>query len=158
MSYEQLLYKSEKENIIVEEVTLPYTTKGLSGTLGDVQLAWIDKNLTSIEKKCILAEEIGHIKTSCGNILDQKDSGNRSQERRARKWAAENILPLSSLVEGWKNGCSNIYELADFLEVSEEFLLESLQLYTEKYGISYETNEYIVFFEPLNVVRKEDCE
>lgn len=154
MSYEKLLYKSEEENIIVEEVSMPYRTKGLSGVIGDTKLAWIDKDLTSIEKKCVLAEEIGHIKTSCGNILDQSSISNRKQERRARKWATENTLPLASLVDGWKNGCTSYYELAEFLEVSEEFLLESLQLYSEKYGIRIEVDEYIVLFEPLNVVKK----
>ncbi|MFQ9811247.1 MAG: hypothetical protein ACLRYB_18370 [Segatella copri] len=34
--------------------------------------AWINKDMKSNRKYCILAEEIGHYETSVGNILDQE--------------------------------------------------------------------------------------
>lgn len=41
----------------------------------------IKKDMTSNEKACILAEEIGHFKKTVGNILDQSIIGNKNKKK-----------------------------------------------------------------------------
>ena len=40
----------------------------------------IKKKLTEKEKKCAMAEELGHYCTECGNILDQSSVASKKQE------------------------------------------------------------------------------
>lgn len=61
------------------------------------------------------------------------------------------LVTIEKIIEAYKIGCRNRFELAEFLEVTEEFLEEALQHYKEKYGLYYKINNYIVYFEPLVV-------
>lgn len=75
--YEKLLCEAEKENIEVVYMPLKGRIKGL---YCDKVIA-INKNIeTTAEKTCVLAEELGHYYTSCGNIIDTSDTNNRKQE------------------------------------------------------------------------------
>lgn len=120
--YEQLL--SEYDEVVeVEERNIP--TEGLycDGYI------WIKKDMTSTRKACILAEELGHHMTSVGNILDQKDIGNRKQEHKARKWAFERLVPLQDIERAVKHGHRDPWDMAEYLGVDERFLREALKHY-----------------------------
>ena len=75
MTYEELLIESESQNLIVKEKNLP----GYNGRIYKNRIA-ISKNLNMSEKKCVLAEELGHHHTSVGNILNMEDLSNRKQD------------------------------------------------------------------------------
>lgn len=115
----------------------------------------LDKSIDTLaEENCILAEELGHYITSYGNILSPSDTTAVKQEERARKWAYENLVTLDALYQAFKSGASNRYELADHLNITESFLDESLKYYISKYGQFYESETYILYFEPLGIFRK----
>ena len=80
------------------------------------------------------AEELGHYHMTSGDILDQDVVANRKQEHLARLWAYDKRVGLSGIILGYRKHCHNLHELADCLEVSEEFLKEALECYREKYG------------------------
>ena len=107
---------------------------------------------SSTEKACVLAEELGHHYTTVGNILDQSKTENRKQERRARLWAYKRAFDLIDLVSAYKYGCRNRYELAEYLEVTEEFLQEALDTYREEYGLYTKVDCYVICFEPLGIL------
>ena len=110
--------------------------------------------MTHTNRKCVLAEELGHHYTTVGNILDQSDTGNRKQEEQARIWAYDRLVGLTGIIDCYKAGCRTISEMADALEVTEEFLREALERYRQKYGIYTTIGHYIIYFEPyLTVVR-----
>jgi len=118
----------------------------IKGLYGD-NIIWLNQGLTpSAVKTCVLAEEMGHYHTSSGNILDQTKVGNLKQEKRARNWAYEKLIPLLSLVEASKEGVRNQYELAEFLEITEEFLEHAIDHYKEKYGLYVEWTSYLILF------------
>lgn len=106
---------------------------------------------TEAERACVLAEEIGHHATSSGNILDQSSAANRKQERTARVWAYNRLIGLSGIVDSYKAGCRNLYEIAEHLEVTETFLADALTCYKEKYGLYAQVDNYVIYFEPLGV-------
>lgn len=151
MTYEELQLQNEK--IPVKEMDLSEVV-GLKELYYNGNIA-IEKNLTSTEKACVLAEELGHHYTSVGDILDQQDVSNRKQELRARTWAFDECIGLIGIVNAFKVGCQSLYEMAEYLDVTEEFLKDALESYRRKYGICKEIDNYIVFFEPhLSVMRK----
>ena len=84
---------------------------------------------TDKEKACILAEELGHYYTTVGDILDQNDSNNRRQELIARKWAYEKILPIENILFAVQDGHTEIWDMAEYLDVDEKFLRDALKCY-----------------------------
>ena len=42
----------------------------------------------------------------------------------------------------------NLFETAEYLGVTEEFLNDSLTYYTNKYGVCTQVDNYVIFFQP----------
>lgn len=150
-SYEILLSEASENGLIVKEKPLKYN----NGRIKGFRVA-IRKDLsTSIEKACVLAEELGHHYTSYGNILDQSDTSNRKQELRARAWAYNKQIGLLGLIRAYEHGCRNRFEIAEYLEVTEEVLEECLIFYRNKYGMCTNVDNYVVYFIPNLVIMKK---
>ncbi len=152
--YERQLDIAEHENIIVFERYNMGDTR-FKGLYCDGTVA-LNKDLrTDNERCCVLAEELGHYYTASGNILDQSKAENRKQERAGRLWAYDKLIGLSGIIQGYRNHCQNLHELAECLGVTEEFLQDALDCYRQKYGIMTEIDGYIIMFEPsLAVIEK----
>lgn len=148
--YESLLIKAEQLGVRTIEEPMPITIKGLYSD----GVAWINKNIKlTADRACTLAEEIGHHETSAGDILDQSDLRNRQQEKTARTWAYKKLVPLHKIVQASKEGINTRYELAEFLNVTEEFLSEAIKRYQEIYGLSTCYEGSLITFSPLKVRR-----
>lgn len=76
--YEKLLDKAYKAGIDVDE-DFPFNGN-ISGLYVDGNIALSDKLDTSVEKGCIMVEELGHHYTTSGNITDMSKAENRKQE------------------------------------------------------------------------------
>jgi len=149
MQYSNLLHEAEHHGISIYEMPM---TQGIKGLYND-KIVWINKHLpTFTEKTCIVAEELGHYYTSVGNVLDQTKLSNRKQEKLARTWAYQKLIPLRLIVQAYKKGASNRYELAEFLGVTEGFLDSALERYREKYGTYAVVDGYTLCFDPLGIV------
>ena len=107
------------------------------------------------EKKCVLAEELGHHHTSVGNILNMEDLSNRKQERQARLWGYNKLIGLTGIIQAFRAGCHSRHETAEYLGVTEQFLQECIDCYTEKYGEYAKIDNYIIFFIPNLAVMEE---
>ena len=107
---------------------------------------------TETEKSCVLAEELGHYFTSAGNILDQTDIVNRKQEYRARLYGYNLQIGLRGIISAHTAGCRNLYEMADYLDVTEEYLKEALDCYQSKYGEYVKVDNYMIYFIPTLAV------
>jgi Zn-dependent peptidase ImmA (M78 family) len=149
--FDSLLQESPVPVIYVD---LPKPLKGLYvETRSGRHRILLDKRMNLVaEKACVLAEELGHYHTSAGNILDQRDIRNRKQERVARQWAYEKLVPLEKIIEAYHVHICNRYELAEFLGVTEPFLQKALDRYREKYGLYVTRGRYTIYFDPLGVV------
>lgn len=151
-SYEYLQEEARKDGVNV--IDYPFDSNRIRGLYCDGTVA-IRQNMTTVEKSCVLAEELGHHRMTVGNILDQNDVVNRKQEHLARLWAYDKMIGLSGIVHGFRSHCRNRHELADCLHVSEEFLKEALECYHEKYGPYVNFGGYTIMFDPvLAVVEK----
>lgn len=144
-AYDELLVDADKKGLIVKEAAL----QSGDGRCNGIRIA-IRKDIpTSIQKADVLAEELGHYHTTVGRIIEQKTTDQRKQERRARLWAYNRRIGLMGIVNAFKAHCSNAFEIAEYLNVSEEFLKEALDCYQSIYGSNGEViDNYIIKFEP----------
>ena len=131
----------------VDVLNYRFESNNIKGLYCDGVVA-IREDMTIPEKTCALAEELGHHETSVGNILDMTSAANRKQERQARFWAYNKQIGLIGLVRAFEHGCQNRFEIAEYLEVTEEFLEECIECYRNKYGICKRLDNYVVYFIP----------
>ena len=151
MQYDNMLALAETKKLEIIEIDLHGKLKGL---YSEDTIA-ISTAIESIaEKACILAEEIGHHVTSIGSILDQRDIINTKKERAARGYAYNQMIGIDGIIRAYEQGCSNRYEAADCLGITEEFFEDAMKYYRQKYGATVSINDYIIHFEPLIVVKK----
>lgn len=153
--YEELVNSVESQDILI--VDYDFSNTRFKALYCDGVIA-LDKYIeNNNERKCILAEEIGHFYTTSGNILDQTNASNRKQELRARLWAYDRLVGLSGIVKAFKHGCESLAETAEYLNVTEEFLSDALKEYENKYGTSVVYGEYEISFTPtLKVTEKRN--
>lgn len=132
MNYEELLMESDSLGLTVKEINLNYNDGRIKGN----RIA-IRKNIeTSAEKNCVLAEELGHHYTSVGNILNMDKTNNRK------------------LIDAFEHHCQNLFESAEYLNVTEEFLSDTINAYKNKYGNYVQCGDYTITFNPcLGVVK-----
>mgnify|MGYP004698803027 CR=1 FL=1 len=147
MTYEELLNECNDKGLIVKEKPLKYH----DGRIKGIRVAIRDNIPTSVQKACVLSEELGHFETSVGDILDMNSVSNRKQEIKARAWAYDKLINLQGFINAFEHNCTNLYETAEFLEVTEEFLIEAIQLYQTKYGQYASVDNYTIFFNYPNI-------
>lgn len=141
--FEEQLVKAEKENLSVHEK--PFKT--FDGLIVDNDI-YLRSGMLVIQKSCVLSEERGHYHTGTGDILDQTNPNNSKLEMKGRKWAYDDRVGLFGLLRAYKDGRKTLYEMAQFLNVTEEFLKEALEAYRLKYGTGVRFDEYFIMFEP----------
>jgi len=137
----------------IDVLNYRFESNNIKGLYCDGVIA-IREDMTIPEKTCTLAEELGHHETSVGNIIDMTSTANRKQERQARLWAYNKQIGLIGLVRAFEHGCQNRFEIAEYLEVTEEFLEECIECYRNKYGICKRVDNYVVYFIPQLSVMK----
>lgn len=153
--YEKLMAKAEKENINVLEINLGINKKcGKSFFNNKEKVIVINSNITDSEKYEVLSEELGHYHTTSGNILNQADLKNIKLEKRARNWGYEETVGIVQLINAFEKGIRSKYELADCLNITEEYLEQAIHHYKEKYGLYFEIDNYLVYFEPNLIIMK----
>ena len=149
--YEELLNDADQSNVIVTD-KFDLSGTRLKGLYCDGTIALNSDMYIESEKACVLAEELGHHYTTIGDIMDQTDISNRKQERRARILAYHKLLSLDDLIDSYKCGCHNRFEIAEHLNVTEEFLVDCLKYYKEKYGLYVRKDNYLIYFERLGIM------
>ncbi len=149
MNCEQLLTVADQEGMSVKE----YSLVNHDGLISGKRIA-IRRNIeTQTEKSCVLAEELGHHYTTTGDILDQSNAMNRKQEYRARLYGYNLKIGLTGLIGAYESGCRNFYEMAEYLDATEEYLKEAIDCYKSKYGLCVSVDNYIIYFEPFAVMK-----
>lgn len=149
MTYEAVLDLIAEQGIEIVELDAPERLKGL---LLD-EYIFVNKNLSTTEKKCILAEEYAHFMLNHGDILNQKNMNNRKQEKKARNFAYELLIPVEEFIDAFSDGCVNLYEVAEFFDVTDEFLSGAIEHYKCQYGEGLKVDRtYTIYFDPPSVL------
>ena len=138
-----------------EAIDWRFTSDRIKGLYCDGVIAISDK-LNGTEKAAVLAEELGHHLTAAGCILDQSVTTNRKQELRGRIWAYNRLIGLTGILKAYRAGCRNCYEMAECLDVPEDFLRDAINYYRGRYGLFAHIDNYVIYFEPLGVFEMFD--
>lgn len=150
MKYNALLNEANAEGISIKE--RPFKT--YDGRIKGKDI-YLRKDMNTAEKSCVLAEELGHYYTTVGDILDMNVSENRKQERQARLWGYNRVIGLFGLIRAYEHGCKDKYEIAEYLDVTEEYLEDCINCYQDKYGEYKTVDNYTIYFIPNLMILKK---
>ena len=148
-NYENLISLAHSKGINIIESDLGID-KPFGKCIGNLII--INNRVNECEKLCVLYEELGHFYLTVGDITDQNDLNNRKQESIARRWSYEKLISPEDIINAIISGIDNIYDLAEILNVTEDFLIKSIEHYKKKYGIYYVGETHLLTFEPLNII------
>lgn len=119
-------------SIIKKDVSLPSSIFGYYCYDGDSYYILINKKILENKKiyRCVLAEEIGHYRTTIGDITPRKYMCYKDKleidkkERVALKWATEFLIPTNSLIDYIKDkDILSITTLTDYFCVTKDFIM-----------------------------------
>lgn len=147
-TYEKLLIEADRFGLDTKEKLLSASDGRIFGN----KVAIRRDIPTTAEKACVLVEELGHHLTTCGDIIDLQSTSNRKQELRARLWGYNHQIGLQGIVNAYKHGCQNRFEMAEYLDVTEEYITNAITAYRGKYGAYTTIDNYVIFFEPALMV------
>ncbi len=82
-----------------------------------------------VQERVHLSHELGHCVTgSFYNIHAAVDHRQR-HENRANKWAIQALIPVEALDDAIAEGCTEVWELAERFQVTEDFIRKAVCLY-----------------------------
>lgn len=130
MTLLELYQRAEHQGIEVDDIR---TKKLISASFPE---GWImldsSKISSSCEEKVILAHELGHCETgSFYNVKSRCDTRGR-HERRADKQAIAMLIPEEDFFKAVKNGYCECWELAEYFDVTCEFMYKAMDYYNQK--------------------------
>jgi len=84
---------------------------------------------TIVEEKEKLAHELGHCETGAFYNQYSKLDIRAKHERRANIWAIKKLIPKDELKKIISAGCIEVWDLAEYFEVSIPFLQMAIEYY-----------------------------
>lgn len=127
------LYKyAEQNNIDVDYFPLR-DTKALSIPGGIALNAKCFKKLSEIIE--CLAHELGHQATGSFYKLNSKLETRKRMEEQATRWAVYELIPIEQLEEAFQKGYTEIWQLAEYFNASEDFIREAIRVHKTKGNI-----------------------
>ena len=119
---------AEQSGIQVDRFDLK-SNSSVSVNYMDRLFVGLDNNISGAEERVCLAHEIGHCKTmSFYNINSPLDVRGK-HERRANIWAIKAMIPYNAYLHALECGCTEIYSLADYFNVTEDFMRKAVEYY-----------------------------
>ena len=83
---------------------------------------------STAEETTILGHELGHCMTGSFYQIRTLETKER-MEYRANKWAFQMLIPCRDLNEAFENGITETYELAEYFNVTEDFIRKAVFYY-----------------------------
>ena len=77
------------------------------------------------------AHEIGHCMEDAFYSAEDTYTVRCKQEARAEKWAIKYVIPFDDLCQAVKKGNTELWELAEYFDVSESFVKQAIQFYEQ---------------------------
>lgn len=110
---------------------------------------YLRNELEPHEKNAILGEEIGHYYTIDSRITDYTDMYQYKNEIRGRRAGYEINVPIKSFVECFEMGLNNVHEVAEHLELPDDYVWDVLKYYEVKHENKLIYEDYRITFNPL---------
>ena len=88
-----------------------------------------DKMESIADELCIVAHEYGHCETGATHYISSPFDLVCKHEYKADKWAIHKILPIEDIKKAMLSGCTEVWQLAEYFNVTERFLKRAIQIY-----------------------------
>lgn len=144
--YENMLQEAADKGLHVIE--WDFSSDKIDGLYCDGTIAIRSSLPDSASKACVLAEEIAHHDLTVGDIVLQKEPRNRHQEYQARMLAYHRFASPEKLAEALQAGHRTTSSIADYLGITEEFLVGAIEGYRSKYGLYTKAGDCILLLQP----------
>ena len=69
-------------------------------------------------------------------------------------WGYNMQIGLLGIIQAFEHGCHNVSEAAEFLNVTENYFINAVKCYRQKYGIYVAIDNYTIIFDPTLAVYK----
>lgn len=83
------------------------------------------------EEKELLAEELGHYYCNAFYNSSSSPSTIAQKEYRANKWKCTVLVSVNDFKDAFKKGLKNVYEIAEYLNLSEDTVIFAYNYYKE---------------------------
>jgi len=131
-----LLELAHTEGIIVDTWNFDPPIEAMYLSLGGKNFIALARSLLPNKRhlRCVFAEELGHHFMTAGDLRPKRffrysdRLGISREEYRARKWAAQYLMPINELEKAIRDGICEVWELADHFFVTEEMVHFRLHL------------------------------
>lgn len=123
---------AEKENIFVYFGKIGFSSALTVRDAGDYNIMMDPGRIhTSGEEKLILMHELSHIATDSFYKNGHDIQYRRKMENRATNWLIKFLIPEDELIFAVQNGFTEVWDLADYFEVPEDFMLKAIAFYQQ---------------------------
>lgn len=79
---------------------------------------------------------------------------NRKQEYRARLYGYNLRVGLIGIIQAYEACCRSLHEMAEYLNVPDNYLVDVIDCYRSKYGQYVAVDNYMIYFIPQLAVMK----
>ena len=83
----------------------------------------------NVQERGHLGHELGHCATGSFYSIHTAVDSRQRHENRADKWAVRQLIPVEDLDEAIAEGCTELWELADRFQVTEDFIRKAVCYY-----------------------------
>lgn len=133
----ELYNLAERENVTV--VAFSLRNRDALSTMDSCGQCYVaidpNKVSSSADEKTKLAHELGHCITGSFYSVYSPCDNRQRQENRADRWAIKKLISADELERAVANGYTELWELAEFFNVTEDLMRKAVSLY--KYGNLY---------------------
>ena len=82
-----------------------------------------------IQERVHLSHELGHCATGSFYNIHAAIDYRQRHENRANKWAIQSLIPMEALDDAIAEGCTEVWELAERFQVTEDFIRKAVCFY-----------------------------
>lgn len=87
----------------------------------------------------ICCHELGHVATGALHKVSSPYELVERSEHRAIRWMAENYLTEEAFLEAFRDGCTELWQLADYFDLPEADVQSALSYWTDCKGVRFGT-------------------
>lgn len=132
----------------LEVVDYHFNSDRIHGLCCDHTIALSQSLPNSTAKACVLEEEIAHHDLTVGDIIVETIPANRKQEHRARMLAYYRRCNPNMIADALRAGHRSLTAIAEHIDVTEEFLVDAIEGYRQKYGLAVQVGDDWLMLEP----------
>lgn len=131
MDLETLEKMAEKEKILVTNGQMQNVKARIIECYGYNIIMDYSKISTYTEEKCLLAEELGHYYYSSLYTFNSSQTEIEQNEYKAMKWKSLTCVPIQAIIDCFKKGICNYWEIAEELQVEPQMVQFAYKYYVD---------------------------